>query len=97
MMDTDEKFFNETCEHGLDCAIINYNDLLPHHYSKSYHEQRLAQAIGVFQKYARGPEISRYEAKLKDYCDSTWLNGKQQCEYPSLRGNPCIMPKHSTA
>lgn len=23
-----------------------------------------------------------------------WLNGRQQCEQLSLRGNPCVMAKH---
>lgn len=27
-------------------------------------------------------------------CETCWKSGKQQCEYPSLRGSPCALPKH---
>ncbi|XP_001844514.2 protein SMG8 [Culex quinquefasciatus] len=94
IIDIDERFFAEICEHGLELAMVNYKDMLPHHYSSTFHEKKYEQAHELFTRYARGPEVERHEQKLKDYCDSIWLNGKQQCEYPSLRGNPCALGKH---
>ncbi|XP_053694239.1 nonsense-mediated mRNA decay factor SMG8 [Sabethes cyaneus] len=94
IMDIDERFFREVCEHGLELGMVNYKDMLPHHYSAAYHEKKYAQALEVFMDYARGPEVEKHELKLKEYCDSIWLNGKQQCEFPSLRGNPCVLAKH---
>ncbi|XP_055547065.1 nonsense-mediated mRNA decay factor SMG8 [Wyeomyia smithii] len=93
-IDIDECFFREVCEHGLELGMANYKDMLPHHYSAAYHENKYAQALEVFLEYARGPDAERHEQKLKEYCDSIWLNGKQQCEFPSLRGNPCALGKH---
>jgi protein SMG8 len=46
-------------------------------------------------KYARGAQVEACEDKLRDVCTNIWLNGKQQCECLSLRGNPCIMGKHT--
>nr|XP_019549927.2 protein SMG8 [Aedes albopictus] len=94
VIDIDERFFGDVCEHGMELAMVNYKEMLPHHYSGAFHEKKYHQAREVFLRYARGPEVERHEAKLKDYCDSIWLNGKQQCEYPSLRGNPCALGKH---
>lgn len=89
--------FAEACNHGYEISILNYSELLPHHYSKSYHESKLEKALEVFHKYARGPDSQRLQEKLKDNCESIWINGKQQCEILSLRGNPCIMvAKHAT-
>ena len=45
-------------------------------------------------KYALTSNIELYESKLRKVCDKIWLSGKQQCEFLSLRGNPCIVPKH---
>lgn len=98
ILDIDEQFFNDSCAHGYDLALMNYNDLLPHHYSQSFHASKLAASLEVFHKYARGTETQHLEEKLKDNCDSIWINGKKQCEFASLRGNPCIMvAKHATA
>ncbi|XP_058819673.1 nonsense-mediated mRNA decay factor SMG8 [Topomyia yanbarensis] len=94
IIDIDERFFAEICEHGLELAMVNYKEMLPHHYSSNFHEKKHQQAHELFIRYARGPEVERHEIKLRDYCDSIWLNGKQQCEYPSLRGNPCALGKH---
>lgn len=94
-MDIDETFFAECCEHGLDTAISHYNEILPHHYSRTLHEEKLIQSIEVLRKYARGSQVIEYENKLKEICENTWLNGKQQCESLSLRGNPCGMPVHT--
>ncbi|XP_058446139.1 nonsense-mediated mRNA decay factor SMG8 isoform X2 [Malaya genurostris] len=94
IIDIDERFFFETCEHGLELAMVSYKEMLPHHYSSTFHEKKYQQSHELFMEYARGPEVERHERKLRDYCDSIWLNGKQQCEYPSLRGNPCALGKH---
>lgn len=88
--------FSEACNHGYELSLSNYSELLPHHYSKSYHESKLDAALDVFHKYARGPDAQGLEEKLKDNCESIWMNGKQQCEILSLRGNPCLMvAKHA--
>ncbi|XP_070509405.1 nonsense-mediated mRNA decay factor SMG8 [Chironomus tepperi] len=97
ILDIDQQFFYDSCTHGYDLALLNYSELLPHHYSKSYHESKLASALEIFHKYARGPESESLEDKLRDTCEAIWLNGKQQCEILSLRGNPCILlTKHAT-
>lgn len=91
------RLFNDACTHGYDLSLASYSELLPHHYSKSYHESKLHAALEVFHKYARGIDALRLEAKLKDNCESIWMNGKQQCEILSLRNNPCIMvSKHAS-
>ncbi|XP_055641319.1 nonsense-mediated mRNA decay factor SMG8 [Toxorhynchites rutilus septentrionalis] len=94
IIDIDECFFTEICEHGLELAMVNYKEMLPHHYSATFHEKKYQQAHEMYMQYARGPSVETYEKRLKAYCDSIWLNGRQQCEYPSLRGNPCILGKH---
>lgn len=49
----------------------------------------------MYRRYARGPQKFINEQSLREMCESCWKNGgKQQCEYPSLRGRPCIRPKH---
>lgn len=96
ILDIDQQFFYDSCMYGYDLALMNYSELLPHHYSKSYHESKLAAALDVFNKYARGPESETLEEKLRETCETIWLNGKQQCEITSLRGNPCILlAKHA--
>lgn len=70
--------------------------MLPHHYSKDYHDQKIYQSQLVLMKYGRGAQLNRYDEKLRNECDQMWLNGRQQCEFLSLRGNPCIMAKHNT-
>lgn len=46
-------------------------------------------------KFGRGTNFDYYDQKLKTKCDQTWLNGRQQCEFLSLRGNQCIKPIHN--
>lgn len=75
-------------------GIMQYNEQTPHHYSRDFHESKIEQALEVLYKYAKGPELSRFEKKLKEVCENIWLSGKQQCEHPSLRGNPCIKAIH---
>lgn len=68
--------------------------MLPHHYSKVYHEQKIFQSLAVLSQYGRSPHLTSCEIKLREMCLEIWLNGRQQCEFLSLRGNPCVMPKH---
>lgn len=68
--------------------------MLPSFYSKSYHDQKILQSISMLKKYGRGPHLVVCEKKLSEICNEVWLNGRQQCEVLSLRGNPCAMPKH---
>lgn len=68
--------------------------MLPHFYSKTYHEQKISQSNMVLLKYGRGPYIAECAKRLLEMCNEYWLNGRQQCEMLSLRGNPCVLPKH---
>lgn len=34
------------------------------------------------------------ERIIRETCEHVWRQGRQQCEYFSLRNNPCILPKH---
>lgn len=86
----------ECCEYGLELAIENYKEMLPHFYSGDYHEQKLGQSMSVLSKYGRGVNMVACTQKLQVTCADIWLNGRQQCEYESLRGNPCVMLKHDT-
>uniref|UniRef100_A0A182XB25 Nonsense-mediated mRNA decay factor SMG8 n=1 Tax=Anopheles quadriannulatus TaxID=34691 RepID=A0A182XB25_ANOQN len=96
IVDIDERFFGEICEQGLDLATLKYKDMLPPHYSASFHETKYHEALNLLLEYARGPELKPSIQKLKEYCDTIWQSGKQQCEYPSLRGNPCVLGKHKS-
>lgn len=94
LIDIDDRYYIECCEYGLELAIENYKEMLPHFYSKSYHEQRILQSIIVLKKYGRGPHLIISTKNLTETCNEIWLNGRQQCEMLSLRRNPCVMPKH---
>ncbi|XP_055376419.1 nonsense-mediated mRNA decay factor SMG8 [Condylostylus longicornis] len=95
IMDIDEEFFAKCCDTGLKKAIALYNDPMLTHYSSGFHKSLVEESMKTYLKYARGPHTSINEKKLKEKCDQIWKNGKQQCEFPSLRGNPCIKPKHN--
>lgn len=90
------RYFTECCEYGLELAIEHYKEMLPHFYSKEYHEQKVIQSNAVLSKYGRGKSFSLGIQKLSATCEEIWLNGRQQCEFKSLRGNPCVMPMHET-
>ncbi|XP_058057441.1 nonsense-mediated mRNA decay factor SMG8 [Anopheles bellator] len=94
IVDIDEQFFGEISEQGLHLAMMKYKEKLPMHYSTAYHEAKYGEALNLLMLYARGPQVKPSVEELKQYCEAIWLNGKQQCEYPSLRGNPCLMGKH---
>lgn len=76
-------------------AVNRYEMNLRSHYSQSYHDQKLNQSYGVYLEYARGGKTLSNGEKLKEICDGIWRNNRQLCECLSLRGNPCIMPKHN--
>lgn len=88
------RFYYQCSEYGLELATEHYKEMLPHHYSKVYHEQKVYQSVSVLLQYGRGPHLTECEKKLREICSDIWLSGRQQCEVLSLRGNPCVMPKH---
>lgn len=90
IIDIDEQLFFDSSIYGFDHAIMNYNELLPAHYSSKFHESKLSAALEIFYKYARGPETEALEKRLRENAESIWLSRKQ-CEMLSLRGNACIL------
>ncbi|XP_067622842.1 nonsense-mediated mRNA decay factor SMG8 isoform X2 [Eurosta solidaginis] len=94
IMDIDDEFFNACCDIGLQKAFAMYNNPTLTHYSSTVHKKLVEEAVTLYMKYARGTQKIINETKLREMCERCWSNGKQQCEVPSLRGNPCILPKH---
>lgn len=88
------RYYTECCEYGLELAIEHYKEMLPHFYSNNYHEQKIHQSMIVLLKHGRGIHLDWCKKKLTHTCNEIWLNGREQCETLSLRGNPCVMPKH---
>ncbi|CAB3373921.1 Hypothetical predicted protein [Cloeon dipterum] len=88
------RFSEARCKKVLPMAFAAYQEGLPTHYTKAYHEGRLAFANSVFLQHARGPSCSKYIADLKQMCDEHWHDGRQMCEVLSLTGNPCTQPLH---
>uniref|UniRef100_A0A182QZV2 Nonsense-mediated mRNA decay factor SMG8 n=1 Tax=Anopheles farauti TaxID=69004 RepID=A0A182QZV2_9DIPT len=97
IVDIDERFFGEICQQGLELAMLKYEEMLPPNYSASFHKTKYEEALTLLLDYARGPELKSSIETLKEYCESIWQSGKQQCEYPSLRGNPCVLGKHKAS
>lgn len=94
IMDIDEQFFYDATVRAYDSAMQCYKDRLPNFYSKESHSKKLEQALETYRRHAKGPEAESLEEKLKEECETFWTSGKQLCEYSSLRGNPCVKPKH---
>ncbi|CAH0392401.1 unnamed protein product [Bemisia tabaci] len=94
LLDTDVKFSEARCSKVLPLALATYQEGLPLHYTRDYHESRVAHAISVFGIHARGPLLDTYVIKLENECDRFWRNGRQMCEVLSLTGNPCMNPLH---
>uniref|UniRef100_W8C0J7 Nonsense-mediated mRNA decay factor SMG8 n=1 Tax=Ceratitis capitata TaxID=7213 RepID=W8C0J7_CERCA len=94
IMDIDDEFFNACCDTGLQKAFAMYNNPTLTHYSSTVHKKLVEEAVSLYMKYARGTQKTINENKLREMCERCWRNGKQQCEILSLRGNPCILPKH---
>lgn len=97
-LDTDDRFFADCSDYGYEMAIDAYMDMLPKNYSDQFHSQRVDQAVAVLCRFARMPSnCEPYVKRLRKQCDSIWKDGRQQCGFPSLRGNPCVLAKHGDA
>ncbi|XP_043288529.1 protein SMG8 isoform X2 [Venturia canescens] len=94
LLDTDVKFSKSRCSKVLPRALQTYQDSLPQHYGRTYHETKLAHAMAVFEMHARGPLFEEFSEKLQIECDKHWRAGRQMCEVLSLTGNPCTNPIH---
>ncbi|XP_015123123.1 protein SMG8 isoform X2 [Diachasma alloeum] len=95
LLDTDVKFSKSRCNKVLPRAFQTYQDNLPQHYGRAYHENKLTHAMAVFEMHARGPLFDEFAAKLHSECDNHWKTGRQMCEVLSLTGNPCTNPLHN--
>ncbi|XP_064541989.1 nonsense-mediated mRNA decay factor SMG8 [Drosophila montana] len=89
----EKKFWGHLCDLGLKKGISAYKNSVPAIYGSATHKQLLADAILAFEEEGRGPYAELALAKLSDICLRHWLDGRQQCEQLSLRGNPCTQPK----
>ncbi|XP_003403110.1 nonsense-mediated mRNA decay factor SMG8 [Bombus terrestris] len=94
LLDTDVKFSKSRCSKVLPRALQTYQENLPQHYTRAYHETKLAHAMGVFEMHARGPLFEEFNEKLQAECEKHWRSGRQMCEVLSLTGNPCTNPIH---
>ncbi|XP_063224663.1 nonsense-mediated mRNA decay factor SMG8 isoform X2 [Bacillus rossius redtenbacheri] len=91
---TDMRFSEARCGKVLPVALAAYQEGLPPHYMRSYHERKLGHALAVFALHARGPVFEQCAAQLERQCDALWRAGRQMCEVLSLTGNPCTKPLH---
>ncbi|XP_046388258.1 uncharacterized protein LOC124157509 [Ischnura elegans] len=96
LLDTDVRFSENRCGKVFPLAVATYQENLPPHYTKDYHETRLAHAASVLATHARGPMFERYATRLEEECEHYWRSGHQMCEVLSLTGNPCTNPLHRT-
>ncbi|XP_011865598.1 PREDICTED: protein SMG8 isoform X1 [Vollenhovia emeryi] len=94
LLDTDVKFSKSRCSKILPRALQAYQENLPQHYTRAYHESKLAHAMTVFEMHARGPLFEEFSEKLQAECDKHWRTGRQMCEVLSLTGHPCTNPVH---
>lgn len=94
LLDVDVKFSEGRCGKVLPLALATYQESLPLHYTRDYHETKLAHALAVFAEHARGPLFDQFANQLEKECDRHWRNGRQMCEVLSLTGNPCTNPLH---
>ncbi|XP_011684996.1 PREDICTED: protein SMG8-like isoform X3 [Wasmannia auropunctata] len=94
LLDTDVKFSKSRCSKVLPRALQAYQENLPQHYTRAYHESKLAHAMGMFEMHARGPLFEEFSEKLQAECDKHWRAGRQMCEVLSLTGHPCTNPVH---
>ncbi|XP_076653468.1 nonsense-mediated mRNA decay factor SMG8 isoform X1 [Halictus rubicundus] len=94
LLDTDVKFSKSRCSKVLPRALQTYQENLPQHYTRAYHETKLAHAMAVFEMHARGPLFEEFSEKLQAECEKHWRSGRQMCEVLSLTGNPCTNPIH---
>ncbi|EDW03572.1 GH11308 [Drosophila grimshawi] len=89
----EKRFWYHLSELGLKKGISAYKHSAAVTYGSAAHKQMLANATLVFEEEGRGPYAELALAKLNDVCLRYWHDGRQQCEFPSLRGNPCILPR----
>ncbi|XP_023316566.1 protein SMG8 [Trichogramma pretiosum] len=94
LLNTDVKFSRSRCSKIMPRACAAYQEGLPQHYTRSFHEQKLAQAMAVFEMQARGPLYDEFAKRLQEECDKHWRTGRQMCQVLSLTGNPCTNPLH---
>ncbi|KAK7791770.1 hypothetical protein R5R35_012316 [Gryllus longicercus] len=94
LLDVDVKFSEGRCGKVLPLALATYQESLPPHYTRDYHESKLTHALAVFAEHARGPLFDQFATQLEKECDRHWRNGRQMCEVLSLTGNPCTNPLH---
>lgn len=95
-LSTDTMFSEQRCLKVLPIALARYQEGLPIHYTELVHETRLNAALNLFAAQARGPVFQQYSDQLLNDCQAFWEAGRQLCEAPSLTGNPCNLPKHTT-
>ncbi|XP_025415262.1 protein SMG8 [Sipha flava] len=93
-LDIDTNFSERRCRKVQPIAMATYQENLPSHYNRNYHDTRVAQALSVFAQHARGPLFDDYIQILIQDCDQLWQSGRQMCETLSLTGNPCTQPLH---
>ncbi|XP_075222842.1 nonsense-mediated mRNA decay factor SMG8 isoform X2 [Lycorma delicatula] len=94
LLDTDVRFSKGRCNKVLPLATATYQENLPAHYTREYHQGKVAHALSVFGVHARGPLVDSYVTQLEKECEKHWKNGRQMCEVLSLTGNPCTNPLH---
>ncbi|KAL0280635.1 UNVERIFIED_CONTAM: hypothetical protein PYX00_001865 [Menopon gallinae] len=93
-LDIDAKFSEARCAKVLPLALATYQQNSPFHYTREYHENRLAQAMSVLVMHGRGSMMDKYAEQLEKECLKHWQNGRQMCQVLSLTGHPCTNAIH---
>lgn len=93
-MDIDAKFSEARCSKVLPLALAQYQQNSPFHYTREYHESKLAQAMTVLALQGRGSMMDKYATQLEKECLKYWQNGRQMCQVLSLTGHPCTNAIH---
>ncbi|KAK9497205.1 hypothetical protein O3M35_004567 [Rhynocoris fuscipes] len=97
LLGTEVQFSRLRCHKVYPLAYALYQEALPNHYSKAYHEKQLKRAASILIHHAKGPSQKKFLAQLKEECEKIWKNGRQTCEVHSLFKNPCTKPLHPVA
>lgn len=90
-----DKFSTSWCQRALPAAKEVYLNDLPTCYPTSMHETRLEKALRAFRSMVKGPAVELFLKKLEDECTAIWTCGRQQCDFISLTGKPCMHQRHS--
>ncbi|CAH1774996.1 unnamed protein product [Owenia fusiformis] len=93
-LEVDLRFSEGRCGKILPLAENAYAEGLPQHYTRSYHQQKLAAARRVLSQHARGPASEKYLKQLEEECTRIWKSGRELCEQTSLTGNHCTNALH---